>query len=312
MKQFNINRYLDNHSCDYKEDDYNIQLKECPSCGNSKYKFGISKEKNFISHCFVCGISMNVYKLVMLLDDVSYHDARQIVDKKIKKNIKLNIMKKYNYRNISKNVFSYSSLSPVQFPEEFEKLNDHIKYTRQRGLTRDIIRKFDLHLARDGMWRNRLIIPIKHNGILVGWQGRDITGKADLKIRSTKGFQKSKFIINYDDTKDKKIGILCEGPFDVMHAAAVSDRIGAFGIMGKEISESQLELLLKTKLQTIYIGLDPDFPQNVIKAAQQLQPYFNVKILPIPKEKDLGEMNIKQIKKSIIFAKKVPSKYIAE
>lgn len=307
---FDIRKYFVSNNIEFKEDEKNYQLKECPSCGDLRYKFGISKNKEYVSHCFVCGESFNIYQLMMLLENISYRQAYKFVNQKnIRRVSKISYVKKKELnKNKSKN-FDYSNVSILEYPKEFELLNTQIAYTKKRGLEFSTIKAFDLRVCYSGKWKNRLIIPIKYNGKLVGWQGRDITDKAKVKIKSCKGFKKSKFIINYDDIANMTKAILCEGPFDVMKAYQSTRIIGAFGIMGKELSKDQLNLLLKTKLKRIYIGLDPDYPESREKAARQLMPYFQVLMTPIPENIDLGAMDCLSIRNCLEKSSVLQSKY---
>lgn len=306
---FDLESFLNKHSLEYKESGSNFILKECPECANTNWKFGISKNNSHLSHCFVCGVGFNIFQFIMALEDVNYQKAKQIFEGTDIKVIKLNNLEPKTINFGKKNIIAKNmNMEVVEFPQEFKKLIKHIPYTIKRKINLNVIHDFNLHYCESGEWTNRLIIPVYFHGSLVGWQGRDITGKSFLKIKSNKNFKKSHFIMNYDTALERKIGILCEGPFDAMHAQMVSRKISAFAIMGKELSQKQLNLLLKTKLKTIFIGLDPDFPENVLKTAKVLNDFFTVRILNIPQGKDLGELNPNQIKELIKQATLVPTK----
>lgn len=314
--KFDITNYLDEHNLSYRVDGNNLQLKECVSCGNSKYKFGIALHKNLISNCFVCEEKFNLYQFIMVVEQISYKEAYQRVNNPYPKTKPVNIRKKLEQINFSMTKkengnLNYSELLPVQIPKEFMKLESHDKfgYTKKRGLSLDIIKIYNLHVCYEGIWENRLIIPIYHNGVLVGWQGRDMTNKKPIKIKSMKGFQKSKFILNGDAIRNSEIGIICEGPFDCMSASRLDKRVTPVALFGKQLSDAQLNILLKSKLRYIYVGLDPDFPESILKVARQIAPYFKVKIMVIPRDKDLGDLNYHELKRAFVKAISMPSKF---
>lgn len=291
MSKFNIEKYLDHNGIEYKETDADYQLRECPSCGDRRWKFGISKE-SLLSHCFVCGEAYNVYGFVSLVEDVSIDRAKKIVHRDKDIRILSGAMKRKNIFQTKKGA---TKVQPIEMPEEFEKLKNPNKYLLRRNIDKNMIKSYDLRVCKDGKWRGRIIIPVYKDGILYGWQGRDYTGKAKQKIMSCKGFKKSRFVLNYDRIKNKKKIILSEGPFDCMH----SDFFGAVAIFGKELSNDQINMLVKTRVQEVYIGLDPDFEENRTKAAKILSQFFDVYMMPIPDGKDLGDMSQEEIQESI-------------
>lgn len=103
--------------------------------------------------------------------------------------------------------------------------------------------------------QKRLIIPVRHLGIDVGWIARIIPGHTQNtfgsvpnrvaqeppKYINAKGFHKSSFLYNLDIAMNYDVIVVAEGPTDVW-------RIGPWGValMGKSMSDSQCDLLCRT------------------------------------------------------------------
>lgn len=103
----------------------------------------------------------------------------------------------------------------------------------------------------------RIIIPIRIGGKLVGWQARK-AGKPvadEPKYWTAPGTAKSRALYNYDRAKETPFGIVVEGVTDVW-------RIGAQGVatLGSSVSQTQFALMTAAWGSTgVGLMLDPDF-----------------------------------------------------
>ena len=152
----------------------------------------------------------------------------------------------------------------------------------------------------------RLIFPVYFEGNLAGWQGWAIDEER-VKAFTCPGFDKSKFLFNYDSVIGKEYVVLCEGPIDVVRAF----KYNAVGLFGKKISKSQLNLLLSLNLKKIYIGLDPDAQKEAYELAKNLSGFIgDIRILEINEGRDLGDSNTEEIDKYVENSKKYEKKQL--
>lgn len=112
-------------------------------------------------------------------------------------------------------------------------------------------------------FRKRIMIPIYTAGLLVGFGGRDITGKARSKYLNTKDtplYTKNTTLYGlYPHVKyiDKVgFGILVEGYFDVL-ACAQNKIKNVFSTCGTSLTKNQAEVI-KLFTDTVYIVYDGD------------------------------------------------------
>jgi len=155
-----------------------------------------------------------------------------------------------------------------------------VEYLSRRGVSIELAQKYGL---RYGPSTKRVVIPVYHGGVCVGWQARDITGEAQIKIDSPAGFMKGRTFMGYDELKkDIPHVIISEGPFDFLHLDPLGNSICS---MGAEITDTQIELIRRLDwVRDVYLGLDPDAFLKVQKIADRLEPEQSVWILTPPKD----------------------------
>lgn len=142
-------------------------------------------------------------------------------------------------------------------------------YLLSRGYTEEQAERaaemFDLRCAASGPFALRVIFPIRMNGKLVGWTGRDVTGTSPMRYKTeSNGWGKS--ILYYHKIKNIKNIVFTEGPFDALrinvYAAqfGLSDQVAAVAMLGTAIVGSQVSLLarLMTTKSRFYVCLDQD------------------------------------------------------
>ena len=93
----------------------------------------------------------------------------------------------------------------------------------------------------------------------------------------------------FDNRVDK--AIVCEGIFDALRIGKV---FPAISILGKVLNGSKQILEIVKSTKEAYMILDKDAEKDGFKAAMILNYYIPTKVMFI-KEKDPGEMSLKQI-----------------
>lgn len=127
---------------------------------------------------------------------------------------------------------------------------EYLKY--ERGID---WKDYPFMLAKPGnhplnkRWMGRVIIPFYKGGNLIYYQGRDLTGKSNMKYRS-QAESKSSVMYGYDNilsqTQDKSPLYITEGWFDAFP-------IGGVAVLGNTFTESQIYWLNRTNRQKIVV-----------------------------------------------------------
>jgi|SRR5882724_2024268 len=165
------------------------------------------------------------------------------------------------------------------------------EYLQNRGYEhpQDVIKRYDLRCALTGKYKDRIIIPIKHNDELLGWTSRAL-GKllnAPRYLASSEDIKA--FIFNYDQLKyggDRLF--ITEGPFDAIrvdnHNFDCKDllhkEIRATCTFGTSVTISQIALLraLKKNFNETWILFD----HGAEKPANDLAEWIGAKVANLP------------------------------
>lgn len=211
----------------------------CPFHDDHSPSLVVSRERQMFT-CFTCKTSGNVFSFVMKYENVSFPEAVQTVAKKIGYTLK----------------GDFSNFKESKFKKEFEIMDfvtkyytnnintssgiNALKYLENRGITKDIIKEFNIGLAldkRDDLYNillkknysledlsdlglvnkinlnvydtfiNRIMIPIENlQGSVVGFTGRIYNGEEDtakyLNTKETKIFKKGSILFNYHNARN--------------------------------------------------------------------------------------------------------------
>lgn len=225
----------------------------CPFCtGNPGYHLGFNFEHN-IWNCWRCGFHPTLKIIHHFNNSHSWQDS-----KKILRHYDSDEAYTAGTRNTNK-------ATKVKYPASTGPLkNAHKNYLIKRKFNpKKIQRKWNLlGTTQIGSYKYRIIAPIYYNGVLVSYQGRDITDKHQLKYKACAGSNEiidHKHILYGYDQAEGSSCILVEGITDVWRLGYGS--VASFGIKTKP---NQLTLLAE-KFKTVYIMFDDD-PQAVENA----------------------------------------------
>jgi DNA primase len=207
---------------------------------------------------------------------------------------------------------------PLSLPltERTEENAPGYDYVLGRGVKPEYVQKYDLRYSPT---MARVIIPV-YDGLkrCVGYQARDITGQAELKILSPKGFDKSKALLGYwqaiadraksDHPRDSVV--LVEGPFDLLKVAELD---GALCSFGKNVSKQQIQLIRDLNVKRVYLGLDPDAMREIKKYAALLEPAIEAWVIqPPPNQKDFGDCSYEEVQAAKSLAKRYSPDLLVE
>ena len=211
----------------------------CPFHDDHSPSLVVSRERQMFT-CFTCKTSGNVFSFVMKYENVSFPEAVQTVAKKIGYTLK----------------GDFSNFKESKYKKEYEIMDfvtkyytnninttsgiNALKYLENRGITKDIIKEFNIGLAldkKDDLYNillkknyslqdlsdlglvnkinlnvydtfiNRIMIPIENlQGNVVGFTGRIYNGEEDtakyLNTKETKIFKKGSILFNYHNARN--------------------------------------------------------------------------------------------------------------
>jgi DNA primase len=245
---------LDHFVVQYVSSKTEILLEDdCPFCGSSGRLYVNRKKGTGI--CHKCSTPFSGPKFVAEYEGVSYGKALAILNGR------------EGFEDLDTEDTKEDIDAPVWFPVTSEILRGSIQfnYLAERGIDENLIRYFGLTFCETNTqvgdkvyWTaNRIMIPLfDHNGVPVGWQGRDITGKSKIKYLFMPGFKGAECLFNLRSAS-KRYVIICEGAMDVFGwwRAGFTSVVGTFG---KKISEYQLELLAAQDPDEVFVAWDGD------------------------------------------------------
>lgn len=275
---------------------------DCFNCGGN-YTFGIQIE-SFKTHCFKCGYYSNPIGLLMKLEGFEQvNEARKFLD----------IQQEYDaYERIAK--VEKKVTESLDLPESFTLLmqGDSMiakaarHYMRKRGFN---IKKLSLHgvgYCSTGEYAGYIIFPYYRKGKLVYMQGRVFMGggpKMKNPDAEKYGIGKSSLIYNED-------ALFIYNRIYAMESITNCLTLGdlSIGLSGKTISPMQLTKIIQSPCKSIVIILDDDALSEAYKFAMQVVHYKKVKVVHMPKGKDVNDLGKK---KTMELVKKTPySNYI--
>lgn len=255
---------------------------DCPLCDEGKHKGNL--EVNYfqhIYHCWSCGDINNMHGTLN------------------------NLIKKYGKKTHQK---TYSLLCPTEIkkkkpinklklPENFKKFNEvssiypirkqAYNYLKNRGITDEIIEKFNIGFCDNGSHSGRIVIP-----------SYDKKGELNYYIaRSWDPYTKAKYknpeapkdeIIFFENLIDWEKDItLVEGTFDALFIE------NSIPMLGKHMSTLLFNTIYEKLKGDVTIALDGDAWDNAIKLYHELNGgnlYGRIKIVKLPPDKDIADL----------------------
>lgn len=308
-----------------------LNVKECPVCGNSNYKVYINANTG-LGNCFHgdCETKFNKWKFITASLGLPTRDS---ID-----HVKM-VAREQGWRPPRKAAAVTIARGDLSLPESvaLPHAGRNLRYLDNRNITGDIAAYFELRMSVRGVfdyigddgepmsqdYANRVIIPIFDlEGKLVSFQGRDITGLADKKYLFPPGFASTgEHLFNGHNAIGAEHIVIGEGVFDVAAIKAALDEdmtlrdvvpVGSFGkhlSIGAETSQlAKLMQLREYGLKTITIMWDGELRalQDAIKTALMLKSVgFVARVAILPKDKDPNEVAALEVRNAFYRAEVV-------
>ena len=291
IRKFDLFQYLENLGVEFNvRSEGGFYYTRCWRCGKNKLYVhaGDADQSKGFWRCWVCGHHGNIFDMIGELEHIEKREAFQKVvggssedyaNYKPILELTLDDIKKKEIIKINKPIELPSNFRQIW---EFPKDSPGYRYAIRRGLTPDLMRKFDI---RYNSLMRRIIFPIYHRGKAVGWQARAISNEMTPKLLSNEGLKKSLLLYGFDNIEKVESIMIVEGPIDAVRG----HKHNAVALLGKSLSENQFKLLLRMPhLKQIYIGLDPDARKVAYNMAIRLADIWNVNVMRLPTHKDIG------------------------
>jgi DNA primase len=184
----------------------------------------------------------------------------------------------------------------ARLPEGYKKFEDSnirfiphreaITYLYSRGITDEIIQKYDIGYTVTGDYAYRIIVPsYDMDGKLNYFIARAWTPKK-MKYKNP-SVPKDEIIFNESRIDWTKDVYLCEGVFDGFFLP------NPIPMLGKMLSENLFTTLYEKVQGDIHICLDGDAWENALRVYHNLNGgrlYNKIKILKLPKDKDVCDL----------------------
>lgn len=226
---------------------------------------GIMITEGISYHCFNCGfkaswqpgrsISGKFKKLLQWLnvpDDLITKCSIEALRQKEDADYQIKQVEKVNFIDKALPLGSKPIKEWIDNPPD--NLIPVLEYILSRNLNLD---SYDWHWTDEQGFDDRLIIPFRHQGRIVGYTARLIRDRKTAKYISE---QQPGYVFNLDQqAQDRKFVIVCEGPID-----AIS--IEGCAVMSNELSTQQINLIKQLQKEVIVV---PDRDQAGIKLIEQ-------------------------------------------
>lgn len=295
----------------------------CPFHNDTNPSMSVSREKQ-IYKCFSCGASGNIFTFVRDYEHMDMKDVLELLAAKVGITISNN--------SVSRKTTKYDKLYEIyELANKFYQNNINTKdgqkakeYLKNRGITEDIIKEFEIGLSLDNMdsltkvltkkgydiytldkiglssnnhdlFINRIMVPIHDiNGKTVAFSGRVYNKQSDHKYVNTKEteiFKKGHLLFNYyrckEEARRNKYVIIMEGYMDVFRAFSIGAK-NVVAIMGTALTEEQTNLIKKLS-NNVYLCLDGDAPgqKATLSVGEQLEKVgINLKVIRLTNDED--------------------------
>lgn len=297
---------------------------DCPFCGKEEHFF--MNSKTGLWDCKKCGEVGNWFSFFKKVGIGVTNEKEELKKQKQKIKQKHFLESEIKNNNFLENVEMsietkndkniYIPQKTLIFPESFKKISIGdldttfaLKYILKRKYKFDIIKKHNLLYCINGLYWNRLIIPIYINQQLKGYLGRWIQfneEKVKRKYRNSFNTDFSMLLGNYDNLNNDDYVIICEGAF-----SSYRINYNSTFAFGKKLSEGQVYLLKQKKIKKVFVLFDSDAQKETLKICKMLvSNNFKVRTLLLEKgdpddlDNEDGNLYERLLKQSFLFTDK--------
>ena len=287
-----IEKYLLDKGIDYKAKEERGEFYICsPFTGDSKFKCGINWKKTPpVFNCFKTGTKGNFITFVKILEgmETSREAIIFLFKNYMSKEEIVNFSNSFFIDDLKKEKQEEKKKDTLAFSSEYKKLiinkNPFYDYLLNRKFTDEMIKKSNIFFSET---EKRVIFPVYENGELIFYAKRAINNHPMRWINSvSQGVDPVWNLENVGETV-----YLFEGIFD-----AIRMWPNGVSVFGKNLSDGQLNKIIKKKFHKIVVVLDNDSygRESQEKIAEKLAGRHKNVWINLWREddkKDLSEMN---------------------
>ncbi len=296
---FNPKEFLDQYGIRWRDKGKDTQKGwvniKCPFCNDPEMHGGFNIQGQYYN-CWKCK-GHSLIDTIMALLNCSFAEAKSLLERY--SNLALNLS------NRAQDKRSYRPLTDtLDFPAGTRDLSDSGKqYLRSRNFDADkLVDIWQLKQTENyGDYKFRIIAPIYLDGRLVSYQGRDITGRQELRYKACKKADEiiyhKNLVYGTDHIKGKRI-IIVEGITDAWRVGP-----GCVATFGTGFTQAQILFMVK-RWDEFFIWYDPE--DEAQQRADELfygLSLYNKEVEIITTEKDPGDTDqgeADNIKKDIL------------
>lgn len=257
---------------------------DCPNCieikgldeGDNKGNLEVNLGK-FVYHCWSCGISGPLGKL---FDDYGTKKQKKVYDLIKPDELKTQEVKKPKLR-LPEGYTKFKDSNPKFIPHI-----EAYKYLNSRGVTDDMIDRFNIGYTVKGDFAHRIIVPsYNQDGVLNYFIARSWI-KTKLKYKNPSA-EKDKIIFNENLIDWNRDIHICEGVFDSFFLD------NSIVMLGKKMSDLIFSTLYEKANGNLIICLDNDAWNDALKLYHTLNGgklFSRIKIIKPPEGKDVADL----------------------
>jgi hypothetical protein len=304
-----LESFLNANGFDYKKSSSSFILNNCPNSMCRKERHTYVRCSSGRTICFKCGSKWDWKGLVAVLARTDRNRSYSIlfggVGDECSDEWSGDILSEHDVEGVKPD-------KPISFGIDFipvEESAEGLNYLSSRNINAQGIVNYDIR------WHGTMqavVFPIVKGGITYGWQARKIAPEpGELRLISSR-FNKSRFLLNWDRASKETDLIVVEGPFDSV-CSDVVDGVGSVATLGKGVSLDQIEMILQSKAERIYLGLDSDAFEEIYDLANLIGLRKKVLRACVPAGRaDFGESLPEEVRESIKTARPMnnPSDYL--
>lgn len=304
--KFNLFEFLDENGIDYAMEGKNIGsgfigIYECPHCGIGNYHYGINIEEKF-GTCWSCGMSDGLINIIKHLLELNYYEAKDylISSTYSEEDLEIQVHQIFNKEKEYKKDTKEKKIKELKTVDLHKYIGSNLtitKFCNERKITRSLAKWLNLQISIDKKWKNYLIIPVNHNGELIGYQARSFTNK-HFHIEGPL----KHYLFNFDNIKKDSTIILVEGFTDWTSTYSFISKFRKNYFVttpfSKLITEEQIKLLEEKKPKKIIFMLDYDAWFQYKNPSYKL--FCNTDFIIVPKDTDPGQLTTSQFLKTFM------------
>lgn len=254
----------------------------CPVCddGKNKGNFEVNLEKN-VFKCWSCSESEGTHgPLGKLFDTYGTKKQKKLYLLVRPEEIKVR-QKKVKKLTLPEGYTKFKDSNPI-YPVYKQAKN----YLSSRGITDEIIEKYQIGFCDKGECSGRIIVPSYDQNNVLNYYVARSWGNTKFKYKNPQA-EKDKIIFNEHLINWDEDIYIVEGVFDAFFLP------NPIPMLGKHLSEYLFESLYTKSKKNVIICLDGDAWTNATKLYRELNGgalYDRVKIVKLPDDKDVCDL----------------------